>query len=124
MPIPSGFQAECCLCSRYFKRKSELDAHDRLFAAEHAQILAKGTRSDFRKQATVNIPDIPIPLEMSLALANSANEYEGAKVAALAKLADSQPDPLDRFSPFAKQTPITKYSRDWDTAFLLERMGI
>jgi hypothetical protein len=49
MPIPNGMFGECCLCSRYFATKTELDAHDRIYAVEHKAALNKGLQADIGK---------------------------------------------------------------------------
>jgi|HubBroStandDraft_5_1064220.scaffolds.fasta_scaffold736412_2 hypothetical protein len=53
--IPHPYVAQCLLCDRNFMTKQELDAHDRVFAAEHDAALSKGGRIDFGKSFTAPV---------------------------------------------------------------------
>jgi hypothetical protein len=79
MPIRDPYEAECCLCSKFFMSKQELDAHDRLYATEHNQALAKGHR-DFAKSAEKYDPEINMVLGHS-DLEREQTSYEVAKAA-------------------------------------------
>jgi hypothetical protein len=87
--IPAGMEAECCLCSRYFATKSELDAHEKTFAAEHATALSKGGRTDFGKSLSAPVEfadilgsnDVPTTKELgNLEVAKAAAEPLGGQI--------------------------------------------
>jgi hypothetical protein len=91
MPIANGFAAECCLCSKFFGSKSELDQHDRMFEVEHRNALAKGSRTDFSK--SFEVADVLASAVFSTGPTVNVKEiHHGIE---LEKQLAAQPDPLE-----------------------------
>jgi hypothetical protein len=120
MPIPSGYGAQCCLCSEFFHTKTALDRHDRLNAQKHAAILNKGY-NDFSKSSqtdplfsaicsegpTVDFKEIGRQID----LAQQPDPFE--PVASLFSAAQANSKPSDE---------VKKFLSDLETSTLMEAM--
>jgi len=89
--IPHPYVAQCLLCDRNFMTKQELDAHDRVFAAEHDAALSKGGRIDFGKSFTAPVEFVDLLGVSAVPTTKELSNLELAKVAA-----EPQDSPLEK----------------------------
>jgi hypothetical protein len=102
MAILNNAAAECCLCQRTFMSKRELDAHDRIYEAEHRNALAKGSRTDFGK--SFEVADVLASAVFSTGPTVDVKEiHHGIE---LEKQLAAQPDPLEEVFGYAAHLEV------------------